>query len=222
MMEIEHLILAWVTGFVSGFFISIPVGPIGIAIIHEGGERGFRWGLLIGLGAVTMETIYCTISFAGFSSLFDSRLLRAIMELASFLLVLSLGLRYLRRHHLPGTPRSVERMEERLHPHTAFMTGFVRVLGNPAVLLYWIALSATFLAHEWVAPEFSTKAACVAGVSLGAMTWFGILSYAVSIGHRHLSEQVLIRMTQFSGVFLLVVASIIGFRLIMLLRLAPH
>src|SRR5205085_2544255 len=98
-------------------------------------RRGFRWALLIGLGSVAMEVIYCLIGFAGFSGLFDSRWLRAIMELASFLLMLLLGLKYLLMHSLPATTKTQEHFEPRLHPHTAFMTGFVRVLCNPNVLL---------------------------------------------------------------------------------------
>ena len=30
------------------------------------------------------------------------------------------------------------------------MTGFVRVLGNLGVLLFWIVLAANFMSHDWV------------------------------------------------------------------------
>jgi len=48
------------------------------------------------------------------------------------------------------------------------MTGFVRVLGNLGVLLFWIVLAANLMAREWVdADSFAAKAACVGGVMLG-------------------------------------------------------
>ena len=86
----DYLIPAF-TGFVSGFLVSIPVGPINISIVNEGARRGFGWAFLIGLGATIMEVIYCAIAFAGFTHLFDSRVVKATMELVSFLLMMFLG-----------------------------------------------------------------------------------------------------------------------------------
>ena len=34
---------------------------------------------------------------------------------------------------------------ERLHPHSAFMIGLVRVMGNVGVLVFWIILAANFI-----------------------------------------------------------------------------
>ena len=88
------------------------------------------------------------------------------------------------------------------------MIGFVRVLGNPAVLVFWIALSATFVSHEWISDTRASKQACVAGVALGTGLWFFGLSYAVSRGHGQFSEKTLLKMEHFSG------AALLGFGLI--------
>src|SRR6476659_849727 len=109
--ELRSLILAWVVGTASGFIVSIPVGPINITIVNEGARRGFGWGFWIGMGAVVMEVIYCAVAFAGFSGLFASELLRAVMELTSFLLMLFLGVKYLFLRSLPATLKSVEIVE---------------------------------------------------------------------------------------------------------------
>ena len=67
--EIRDVFEAAVTGLVSGFLVSVPVGPTNITIINEGGRRGFLHGLMIGLGSVTMEMVYCAIAFASFMKL---------------------------------------------------------------------------------------------------------------------------------------------------------
>jgi len=36
--------------------------------MNEGARRGFFWAMMIGLGATTMEMIYCFIAFTGFAS----------------------------------------------------------------------------------------------------------------------------------------------------------
>ncbi len=208
------------TGLISGFVVSIPVGPTNVSIINEGAKRGFLFGMLIGLGSVTMEIVYCTLAFAGFSSLFESREVKAAMELISFVLVLYLGLKYLLASNVPSTSHTLEVVEHKLHPHTAYMTGFVRVLGNPSVLAFWITMTATFLSHHWVEPNWTEKSICVLGVGIGSALWFGLLSWAVSIGHQKFSPRTLLLMSRISGACLLVVAVVLGVRLVRLLLTA--
>src|SRR5438045_9659470 len=100
--------------------MTVAPSPINISIVNEGARRGFGWAFLIGLGATVMEVIYCAIAFAGFTNLFDSRWVKATMELVSFLLMLFLGMKYLLARSLPATTRTVETVEPRLHPHTPF------------------------------------------------------------------------------------------------------
>ena len=214
--EYPHL-EAFVAGLVSGFLVSIPVGPINVTIIHEGAERGFKWGALIGAGSVLMEAIYCGIGFAGFSELFTTNIAKAILQLASFALMSFLGFKYLLAKEVKTTSRGAERIEDRFQPHTAFMTGFVRTLGNPGVLLLWVALSATFLSHEWVDPNWTSKSLCIAGVAMGGLVWFVVLSYVVSFGKRHLSDKSLLNMTRSAGGMLLVAAIALGYKLALLL-----
>src|ERR1051325_4659124 len=100
-MDLSDLLVSAVAGFISGFLVCIPVGPINVAIINEGARRGLLWSIMIGLGAMVMDTIYCAIAFTGFSSLFTGELVRAGMELLSLLLMLFLGLKYLMARDIP-------------------------------------------------------------------------------------------------------------------------
>jgi hypothetical protein len=95
------------------------------------------------------------------------------------------------------------RLEERLHPHSGYMTGLVRVMGNLGVLLFWIVWAAYLLSHEWVDNTLPAKAACVGGVALGTSAWFAILSFAVSRGYGQMKESTLVRMQHFSGICLI-------------------
>lgn len=208
-----ELAIALVAGFITGFVASIPVGPINVTILNEGARRGFRWALLIGAGAVCMEVVYCGLAFAGFSTLFESRVLRLVMELLSFLLMLFLGLRYIFASSIPTGDVGVSEIEHRLHPHTAFMTGFVRVLGNPAVLLFWITISATLMSHEWMDDNWLSKTVCALGAGGGGFAWFAFLSYLVSLRHGRLSNKTLLRLSQGSGACLFIAALFLAAKL---------
>jgi len=212
-MEHHPILLAGLTGYViAALFSSIPVGPINLTILHEGARRGFRWAMMIGLGAATMEVIYCTFSFTGFSALFEDILVKSIMQVFSFLFLLFIGMKFLTAQtvnvptKLDSASKKIEaKIGEKIHPHNAFTTGFVRVMGNLGVLLTWIVLTGNFVAHDWVANKFAAKAACVAGVALGTTTWFLIFSYGISRGHGKFSEATLLRLQHISGICLITV-----------------
>lgn len=226
-MEGHPLLLAALTGFLSGLVLCIPVGPINLIIINEGAKRGFRWALMIGLGATLMELIYCLIAFTGLAAFFQRGLVKAAMELASFVFMLVIGLRFLLAKsvdsplHLSAKADALEqRIEEKLHPHSAFALGFVRVLANPGVLVGWVILGAHFIAREWVTPDWGGKLACVAGVTVSVGAWFTGLSWASSLGHRKFSPRGLLRLERISGVILLAIALAHGAYLVQ--QLAKH
>jgi len=225
------IILAAITGFISGLLLSIPVGPVNLTIMNEGARRGFLWALMIGLGATVMEVTYCTIAFTGFASFFERGYVKAAMELFSFVFMLYLGVKFLvaksvslgtiiipTKSHLET--RIEARIEEKLHPHSAFMIGLVRVMANPGVLVFWIILAANFISREWVMPNAPGKLACVIGVAIGTGGWFFGLSWAVSLGHKKISEKTLLRMEHISGVILLVLALAHGSHIIW--QMAQH
>jgi len=218
MLELHPILVAGLTGLISGWLLSIPVGPINLTILNEGSRRGFRWAALIGLGATVMEVIYCFIAFTGFASFFTHGYVKAAMELFSFVFLLFLGVKFMLSKSVRTAPvplggaadRIELRLEEKLHPHSAFTTGLVRVMGNVGVLIFWIILAANFISREWVPPNWPGKLACVAGVATGTGLWFIGLSWAVSLGHGKWSEKTLLRMEHVSGAGLLLLALIHG------------
>ncbi len=206
MSPLPPIALAALTGFLSGYLLSIPVGPINLTIINEGARRGFRWAATIGLGAAIMEVFYCGIAFTGFASFFDRGMVKTIMELISVIFLSVLGIKFLTAKAVPKSGPMAARLERQWRPHSAFMAGFVRVLGNPGVLLSWIVMAASFTGREWVAPTHVAKFACCAGVALGTNAWFLTLSYLVSCRKHGFQEKTLLRMEKGSGIGLLLFA----------------
>ena len=213
MPALEPYVIAVATGFVSGLLLSIPVGPVNLTIMNEGARRGFTWAALIGLGATLMEVLYCSVAFTGFTSIFTNQVVKAAMELFSFVFMLFLGVKFLLAksvtaplHLSDAVDQFDARLEKRLHPHSAFWTGFVRVMANPGVLLFWIILAANFMSREWVQDTKLSKLACICGVAAGVGLWFLGLSWIVSRGHGKLSEKTLLRMERGSGIGLLLLA----------------
>ncbi len=214
MEAIHPVLLAALAGFLCALiFASIPVGPINLTILNEGAQRGFSWALFIGLGASVMDAIYCAISFTGLSQFFDHGFVKAFMQVASFVFLLFLGFKFLLAQtvkvptKLDSASEKLEaRLGQKIHPRSAFATGFVRVLANLGVLVAWIVLSANLMTHDLVADSFVARAACVAGVFIGTSSWFVILSFGVSRGHGRFGERTLLRLQHVSGLCLIFTA----------------
>jgi threonine/homoserine/homoserine lactone efflux protein len=208
MFEFHPIVLAAFTGFISGLLISIPIGPVNLTIMNEGARNGFKWAALIGLGATAMEVIYCALAFTSFASFFSRGPVEAAMQVFSFAFLLFLGVKFLLAKSVPAMDameqRFEQRIEKKLDPHSAFMTGFVRTMANPGVLLGWVVLGANFISRGWVEPNAQGRLSCLAGVAAGVGVWFFGLSWGVSLGHKKFTERTMIRMERGSGVVLLI------------------
>lgn len=215
-VDMEPMVSA-LLGWMAGFVTSIPGGPVNATIVAEAPRRGLRWVVFLVFGAVTMDAIYCWFAFAGFARFFESHWIRATMELVSFLLMLWLGFKYVRGTPIPGEQRMEHFVQERFHPHTAFWMGFLRVLGNPGVLLLWITVAATVLSREWVENRWASKWAFIGAMAVGSFNWFTLVGWGVTRGQGRFEERTLKRFEQGSGVFLLLVAAVVGWRLVQLL-----
>jgi threonine/homoserine/homoserine lactone efflux protein len=210
MFDQHPLLLAVLTGFLSGFILSVPVGPVNLTIINKGARYGLHWAVMIGLGASAMEVIYCTLAFTGFASFFTGRVVNAAVELVSFVFMLYLGIRFLMASNIPAVAPAEARISAKLATSSAFATGFIRVMGNPGVFLFWIVLAAHFRSRDWVPASRAGVASCVAGVGAATVLWFTGLSYAVSSRHKTFTERTLLRMEHASGVIMLILAIIQG------------
>jgi threonine/homoserine/homoserine lactone efflux protein len=227
MADTHPILVAVLAGFVcAGFFSALP-GPINLTILNEGAQRGFKWGFFIGLGAATMDVVYCSVSFTGISQIIDHGIAQTMMRVMGFVFLLFLGSKFLSVNSLERPlriNRAIEKLEERLeqkvHPRSAFATGFVRVAGNLGVLGAWVALSATlmstkafFSTQEWVDDTIFAKSACVAGVFTGTLLWFLFWSFLVSRGHGKFSAKSLLRLQHGSGLCLIATAIYEGARI---------
>jgi threonine/homoserine/homoserine lactone efflux protein len=212
MADLSPSTIALITGLVSGLLISIPVGPVNLTIMNEGARCGFKWAAMIALGATAMEIVYCALAFTSFAALFQKGHIKAAMEVFSFAFMLFLGVKYLTA--VPAVERlehGIERrIEQKLHPHSAFMIGFVRTLANPAVFLFWIILGANFISRGWVEPTMEGKFSCLAGVAAGVAFWLLGLAWAISLGHKKFSDKTMLRMQRGSGMGLILLGLVHG------------
>jgi len=228
-MNLPPFLTAGIAGFLSGFLIGIPVGPVNLTIMNEGARFGFLKAALISIGATIMESLYCAIAFTGFAVFVSNPAVKASMEVFSFAFLMFLGIKFLMTksvsnamHISAAADKLGARIENKFQAPSAFMLGFVRTLGNPGILLFWIIIAVNFTSRGWVTPDWPGKFGFVGGVFAGVGVWFFGLSYAASLGYGKFSDKTLLRMERFSGVCLIVMAFIHGGMLVHEIMLHQH
>jgi threonine/homoserine/homoserine lactone efflux protein len=117
MAAAHPILLAALVGFACAVVFSCLPGPINLTILNEGAQRGFKWGFFIGLGATTMDVIYCSISFTGISQFIDHGFAQTMMRVMGFVFLLFLGFKFLFSNLLSNASPldlAIGKLEERI------------------------------------------------------------------------------------------------------------
>jgi threonine/homoserine/homoserine lactone efflux protein len=176
---------------------------------------------MVSAGATLMEVIYCGLAFTGFAAFFQNKGMKAAMEVFSFAFMLFLGVKFLLAKSVPKLDQLEQRIEaniegrieRRFHPTSFFMTGFIRTLVNPGVLLCWIVFGTYFVSKGWVEPTQRGKLFCIAGVAGGVGLFLFALAWGAALGHGRFSDRTMRRIEIGSGITLLVLGVIHGIHL---------
>ena len=63
-MVVENYLQPILAGFIAGFIVAVPVGPVNLTVINQALRRGFFAAFLIGIGAMCAETVYAASRLA--------------------------------------------------------------------------------------------------------------------------------------------------------------
>jgi threonine/homoserine/homoserine lactone efflux protein len=128
-------------GFLIGLLVSLPVGPVGINIVHKTLSRGRRVGFTAALGAMTADLILSLIAVAGITfivSFIEEKVV--IFRILGGVFVIFIGIRIFREdpvsaYESPGEDVGIGFVDD-------YLTTMLMVLSNPTTLLAYIAIFA--------------------------------------------------------------------------------
>lgn len=168
-------------GAVIGFSIAAPVGPVGLLCIRRSLHDGRLAGFVSGLGAATADTLYGLVAAFSISALTDFLVgHRTALQLFGGLFLLYLGLTTLRaRAPAPAADRPAPNLL------AAYFSTLVLTATSPVTILAFVGIFAGFGVS--VTDSFSALR-LVAGVFLGSVVWWLILSSGASFFGRRLQS----------------------------------
>lgn len=196
-VEIAQLTLY---GATVGIILAAPVGPINIEIIRRGIRDGFLHGWLMGLGALTADTIYALAIVTGFARFADNENLRIILFFAGAAMMAYLGY---------GSIKTALSAEDPTAPvlnvprSRSYLSGFMLAAFNPFGIVYWLTVGAGLAADA--VSRFGQGGApiLVVGVMLGILLWVTTISVVAQISRRFVTGPAMRWITGISGALLI-------------------
>jgi threonine/homoserine/homoserine lactone efflux protein len=171
-------------GFLVGFPIAASPGPIFLLVLRRTLARGWRSGLLAGLGVATGDATYAALAAFGVSVvtnfLIDER---RWIGLAGGLALVVIGVR-----SLLTRPAAAREVDPERHPAGAYLSTLALTLSNPPTILSFVAVFAGLGVR--VGSGWQPALALVLGVMLGSVLWWVLLTTAVSLVRQRLTPRV--------------------------------
>ncbi len=222
------MILAAIAGIVLGFSLSIPPGPISVAVIRKGMEGDPEGARLIGIGAAAIDIVYALI--AAFAS---SAILRSvgdfldgsvwfalIFQIVCIGILLFLGYRYFHATARDVTESAQHEEEQestarRFGATSGMMLGvFMAImnLANPSFLPTMIAVAGALHAEGILTPDPVANTLYSVGFGIGVLLWFLVLLKIVVYMRKRLPLAYFRYIFRFAGGAFYLFALIIGVR----------
>ncbi len=170
-----------IQGIVFGFFLALPVGPVGVLCVQRTLSQGRMHGLISGLGAAFGDALYGAVAAFGISAVEDwitghQGGLRLVGGVVLLLLALRTVAAMVRAH--PVTDGTDEKIQRRIETHSLvkdFLSTLMLAITNPITFVAFAGLLAT-LGFTEAGRSIGNASILVAGVFAGSALWWIALS----------------------------------------------
>lgn len=183
-------------GIVWGFVLSLFAGPIFIALVQLGIERGIRAGMCLSLGVLLSDVAYISIVYIGMSQFEHTDAFQLYGSIVGGLILIAFGL---------GSFLSKYKPPEEINISAAnyfgyFLKGITLNVSNPFVLFLWIGVTKKMMEAGLGLPDRITFV--VALLATVAITDFAKLVLAKKI-RQYMKEKHFNRLRKVAGIGLI-------------------
>ena len=207
--------LLW-KGILLGLGAAAPIGPVNVEIARRALRHGFRGGLMLGLGAVTVDVAYAILASLGLRPILDRAPIQITLSLAGAALLIYLGIQCLRSAFRP-LPNLAD--AQTLHPPTSplarhhYATGLLMTSLNPMTLAFWFVVLPGLAGQLSPDPARDLPWIC-AGVFAGALSWVLFFTSIITWAGNRKRRRVAFVADLFGGVMLLTFAGLAIWRMV--------
>ena len=181
-------------GMAVGLIIAAPVGPVNMLCINRALERGWKAGLLSGLGAALADTLYGATAGFGISLVIQFLIREEFwFRMLGGILLMGIGVAYYRK-----PLRLLHDDKDVSSAHSDLVTAFLLSATNPTTVLSFLAVMATFGLGKQRPP--SQTSLLVAGIFFGSMFWWTVLTTGANLLRSRITDRTMLWMNRVAGI----------------------
>jgi threonine/homoserine/homoserine lactone efflux protein len=167
-------------GFLLGWSVAWPPGPINAESARRCLAGGFWAGFIVLIGACSGDALWAVLVSFGIGLLFTAPLTREIMGIVSVLLLIALSVLFLRAawRALSAAPAPAAAPARFDAPGAGYLLGLGMALTSPWNVAFWLAAIGRPEMAGYAVAELLTMAAAVLA---GALTWAVIWASAATL-----------------------------------------
>ena len=200
---------ALVTGLGLGALVAAQVGPVSLLCIRTTLRYGFRPGLAVGAGAAAVDTAYGALGMLGAGALVAVGPVRWAMGAVGALVLVVMGVRTLSAAQ--RVRLGLEVPSEVVSPARALRTSLAATASNPLTIASWATAFAAASTAS-VVGGWGDGVALLAGIGLGSVGWFAVLTGGVTLAGRRLGDRAVQAADVVAGAGLVGFGALLGFR----------
>lgn len=176
MIGLKSLVKGILSGYITGFGVSIPLGPSGIESVNRSITYGFIEGLKVSIGAILADISYLIIINFGLFSFFNKN-----STFNGFFWIIS-GIILIVFNHITKNSNNVNYIFGHKKVGGIF-SGFTITFLNPMTPSLWLAISGTVMS-VWRLSGPLYFFICFVSMILGSVSWFILLNFLATKGFR--------------------------------------
>lgn len=138
-----------ISGIYWGLFLTILAGPILVALLQTGIERGFTAGMTLGLGVWLSDILYITVVYMGVAFIMEivnEEAFKLYLGLGGGLILFIFGIGTI-ISPAPDLSKEIEKKKGKkaLTSLGLFLKGFLINTLNPFTIFFWISVTSTVI-----------------------------------------------------------------------------
>ncbi|HET6512149.1 MAG TPA: LysE family transporter [Candidatus Kapabacteria bacterium] len=222
------MITALIIGFVTGWLISMPIGPVSASVISRTLRYGARNGLFVSIGAGVMDFIYCGGAAQIHEFLQASPLINLIFQITGLVVLVLVGIKTLTQRTTPDeevaesdreSQREAEKKVKRLHIKQTgffapFVMGVILYASNVAAVPEWIFISALWRENGILEEGVLVNLFFALGAGLGTLGWGYFLVRFIERRRRGFKPAFLAKINLVAGGALLLFGLYFGYKIV--------
>ena len=184
-------------GLMVALVFGVPAGTIGALTIQHTLQRGFKAGVITGLGSMAADIFYACVGLCGISFVSDfvAKYQQFIRVLGGMFIIL-IGVSIFRKDEISnGDTENVHTLPR------YFVTSFGIAIMNPATVLSFMVAFALVKIPATVTILQECEIAC--GIICGSLLWWIALSGVVCLFRRKLNDYVYAKVNKILGIIIL-------------------